>query len=275
MSSHDEKEELRLIAEVLPHVAEQLRVSMANVYIAATRLAPPPKREFDAKADRDAAILSMSYHRMLRLLNNLSDAPMLLKEDPLPLTNADIVALCREVCEKAESLFEMCGVVLSFRSELADRVISVHREWIRRLLLNLLSNALRFTPRGGKVDVCLKLSGGQVLLSVSDTGCGIAEEKLPHLFDSFLHADATDFSDHGLGMGLPLCRCIAQKHGGNIVARSTVGKGTTFTVSLPDRRSTTLILREPVVDYAGGFNPILVELSDALPPDAFTQKYTD
>ena len=79
----------------------------------------------------------------------------------------------------------------------------------------------------------------------------------------------------GLGLGLPICRRIAQGHGGMIVAQSEEGKGSLFTVSLPAVRSGRVRLNDSGSDYAGGFNATLVELSDALKPEAFLQRYLD
>ena len=79
----------------------------------------------------------------------------------------------------------------------------------------------------------------------------------------------------GMGLGLPLCRRIAQGHGGSILAESKVGKGSRFTVMLPNHLSTNYILREPVMEYEGGFNPTLVQLSDAVSVGAFSARHLD
>lgn len=91
---------------------------------------------------------------------------------------------------------------------------------------------------------------------------------------SFTHS-SMDLPVHGLGLGLPLCRRIAQGHGGSLVVSSRQGEGTAVTVRLPDRRSGVTLVRQPLFHYAGGFNPVLVELADALPVQAFTRNYID
>ena len=146
---------------------------------------------------------------------------------------------------------------------------------IERLLLNLLSNALKFTPKGGSVDVRVRVTPRRVYLSVADSGRGIAPEKLEHVFDRFLDTDAMDPPPHGVGLGLAICRRIAQGHGGSIVAESEEGRGATFTVSLPNERAAGAVLRQPKLAYGGGFNRTLVELSDALGADAFSYRYLD
>ena len=269
------KEELKLLTEVLPNVARELRGAMANVYAAANRLAPPEMRERDEKADRAAAFFTQSYYRMYRVVGNLSAAEKLAEDGKFPLSNGDVVGLARAVCERAEALFEAEGVTLTFESARAGQVIAMDAEMLERLLLNLLSNALKFTPRGGRVDVGVRVTQRRVYLSVSDTGCGIAADKLEHVFDRFLETGAMDPPPHGLGLGLALCRRIAEGHGGSIVAESEEGKGARFTVSLPNVRERVVSLRQPKIVCEGGFNTTLLELSDALGAQAFTHRFLD
>ncbi len=268
------KEELRLLTEVLPNIAAGLRGDLANIYMAVNRLAPVEARERDEKTAQNAAVFSQSFFRMIRTLGNLSDAAMLADDAPLRLFNDDVVGLCRDVCEKAAPLFAMNGVTLDFEGD-RSTVIALNAAMLRRLLFNLLSNALKATPAGGRVGVRVKCGARSVQIIVSDTGSGIRPERLETIFDSFLPADPADLSLHGVGLGLALCRRIAQGHGGRIVAESKEGEGTTFTVSLPNVKSPNDRLREPGFDYTGGFNPTLVELADALPARAFSHQYLD
>ena len=134
---------------------------------------------------------------------------------------------------------------------------------------HLLSNAFKFTPAGGTVTVELKFHAKRVLLTVADTGCGIPPEHLEALFDRYLHGDPLSPAPQGLGLGLPLCRRIAEGHGGTIMAESVVGKGSRFTLSLPDRQTGTSGVSDIALDYSGGFNRTLLALADALPAKAF------
>ncbi len=271
-----DKKNLELLTEVLPNVAAQLRASMANVYACANRLATPEAREKDPALDKNAAILNLSCHRMLRIVGNLSAASLLASDRRLELENEDVIGLCRDLCSKVSALFELQGVALTFRADTASHIIALNTEMAERMLLNLLSNALKFTRAGGKVEVHVRVTKSQVLLSVSDTGCGISEDRLETVFDRFLDTDRLDPTPHGLGLGLPLCRRIARGHGGTIVAESKLGVGSTFTVALPNRKEENPTLHDAArFDYAGGFNRVLMELSDALGSEAFLQKYTD
>ncbi len=102
------------------------------------------------------------------------------------------------------------------------------------LLGNLLDNAIKFTPAGGHVTVTLASHEDVVHLVVRDSGCGIAPEHLPHVFDRFYRADpARSSRQGGTGLGLSICQAIARAHGGAIDITSTPGRGTTVSVTIP------------------------------------------
>lgn len=268
MMPYDEKD-IRLLAEVLPNVSAQLRSSMVNLFAAANRIAQPEAREKDPALDRNAAYLTMSCHQMLRLVGNLSAMSALVESAPFTLRAGDIVSFCRAVCERAEPLFALRGITLRFSANCTSRSIAFDRAMLERALLNLLSNALKFTPEGGTVELRVICAERSVRIAVTDTGCGIASDRLERLFDRYLDTGRIEPYPHGLGVGLALCRRIAQGHGGLLTAESIEGEGSTFTLSLPGDVPKTLELRDRRFDYAGGFDHVLMELSDALPYTAF------
>jgi two-component system OmpR family sensor kinase len=107
-------------------------------------------------------------------------------------------------------------------------------ELLRRLVMNLLDNAVRYTPRGGQVSATLRADGAGLSIQVSDTGMGIAPEAVPHLFERFYRADrARSRQDGGFGLGLAIVKWIAESHRGAVGLASQPGAGTTFTVTLP------------------------------------------
>lgn len=256
------------LAALFPSVAVQLRGALSNLHLAAAQLAPADARERDPALDARAALLDQSYYQMLRLVNSLSAAEQLVSDKPPALQDRDLADLVGEVCEKAAALAPLRGLELRFVCALERHVCAVEPDGIEQLLYQLLSNAFKFTPAGGAVTVELRVVKKQVLLSVTDTGCGISEERLPTLFDRYLHAGQIDPPPHGLGLGLPLCRRIAERHGGTLMAESRLGRGSRFTLSLPDRQVGGGVSDVPF-DYAGGFNRTLLALADALPAEAF------
>lgn len=117
-----------------------------------------------------------------------------------------------------------------------DRTLSPvlgDRNRLRRLLLNLLTNAIKYNQKGGQVKVSLQRTDEGVVLAVQDTGKGIPTESLPHMFDRFYRVHDEEGWVTGTGLGLAIAKRIAENHGGNIEVESEMGKGTTFYVRLP------------------------------------------
>lgn len=256
------------LAFLFPNIATQLKQALSNLNLAASALIPAEAREQDPMLDTQAALFDQSYYRLLRMVQSLSAAEYLVSDEPLPLQDQDLVALVTDIFAQVESMAALLGLDMQLRCPSPHLVCAVNKTALEHLLFHLLSNALKFTPAGGIITVELCLRGKQVLLSVGDTGPGIAPEHLPMLFERYLHNDMPLPPPHGLGLGLPLCRCIAQRHGGALLADSVPGKGSRFVCSLPLRQVGGDLSDTPY-DYSGGFNRTLLALADALPPQAF------
>lgn len=265
------------MSEVLQQVSSQLRLSLGNIHSALTRLAPPDARDGSEKIDRDAAVLCQSYYRILRLVNNLSDASEPERPAGEGLTNGDIVDFCQDVMDRAQGPAELLGIRLDFRCAMSEHFIAMDGQRLERLLLNLLSNAFKFIGNGEKhVTLEVRVERDYVFLTLSDTGVGIPAQRLDTVFDRCREPRRQDPPPHGLGLGLPICQRIAREHGGSLALVSEEGKGTAVTVSLPNRQTAQRMnALVPMMEFNGGFNITLVELSDALPRQAFAQKYLD
>ena len=199
---------------------------------------------------------------------------MLLSDEPLLKENTDMVEWLASLCRQAEPLFALRHVTLTLQCAAEHHTAAIHRGCLEQAVWNLLSNALKFTPDGGSVTVTLRLGHRQVLLAVSDTGCGIPAGNMETVFDGYLHPERLAVLPGGLGLGLPLCRRIAEGHGGRLLLDSREGQGTTVTLALPDETAGDMV-EDVTFDYAGGFQPALVGLADGLPFDAFLQKHSD
>ncbi|MCB0910859.1 MAG: HAMP domain-containing histidine kinase [Propionibacteriaceae bacterium] len=182
-------------------------------------------------------ILTGQIERISRLADDLGQVSAA-EEGRLNLTleTADPAELAREAVLAAEEGYGRKGVGLSVEPSAGLPAVRVDRARIAQVLGNLLSNALRHTPRGGHVIVQVAADEAMVGIEVSDTGDGIAAEHLPHIFERFYRADAARNRDRGgTGVGLAISRAIALAHGGQLTAISPgPGKGSTFTLHLPE-----------------------------------------
>ena len=197
---HQEDSQI-LLEQIMPQIAAQLRGAMGNIHTALTRLVPEEMPEGEGSTGQSAAILCQSYYRLLRLVNNLSAAPLISQTEPLETKNVELVAWLTELMHCAQPLVAHAGVRLTLRCSLTAHVAAIHPSYLERLLWNLLSNAVKYTPSGGEVTVTLRAAAGQVLLTVADSGVGIPPEQQAHLFDGYLEKLRMPPPPQGLGLG--------------------------------------------------------------------------
>ena len=264
------EEEQRILGKALPNVAAALRAPLNTLHVAAQRLAAQ-----DGGDSAEQAIMQQSYYRMLRLVENLTTAPELLSDEPFDTQNLELVVWLDELCRQADSIAREAGVEVHFVCRERYVIAAVNRTYLERMVWNLLSNALKFTPKGGVVTVSLEDKGRQLLLRAKDTGCGIPPEIADSVFDRWRRDGRPELPVHGMGLGLLICRRVAEGHGGRLLLESREGEGTLVTVSLPHIRRGDGQVRESRADYAGGFPHVMMELSDALPYRAFFEKHLD
>ena len=157
----------------------------------------------------------------------------------------NVADLLREVGADMEALSRDKGVALAMRLDV-PAVVRGNEGLLRRLFLNLVDNAVRYTPEGGKVSIASDTAGDEALVSVSDTGIGIPPEHLPHIFERFYRVDkARSRSDGGSGLGLAICKQVVDLHGGRIEVDSKEGQGSTFKVFVPLLRKADMAQSSP------------------------------
>jgi signal transduction histidine kinase len=154
-------------------------------------------------------------------------------EIELSYTSIDLKNLMEQVCSQFQVLAREKHIQIELIVK--DPVFIMGDELLlRELLLNLVQNAMTYTPAGGEVKLILEMEEGRIKISVSDTGAGIPEHEIPRIFDRFYQVDKSR-SSQGSGLGLSICKWIAEAHQGKITVDSTVGRGSRFTVSLPSK----------------------------------------
>lgn len=173
--------------------------------------------------------------RVLTMLNTLMDiteaesGAMPLQREPVRL--ADVVGRAVDLYHDVADA-KGVSLVPNTETDVAAIVVPGDRVRLEQVAANLIDNALKYTPRGGQVSVELRGAGGQAILSVHDTGPGISPDELPRIWDRLFRGDRSR-AERGLGLGLSLVKAIVEAHGGSVSVVSELGRGSTFTVSLP------------------------------------------
>lgn len=199
------------------------------------------ERAMNVTTRRDDRLVALeeALHETTRMADLVESLLTLARADEgrfdLYRERVDLSELTQEVYETALILGEGAGVSvnLPFTAEVA---VAGDRTRLRQLFLNLVTNAIKYTPRGGRVDIGLGRHPDNVTFAVRDTGAGIAAADLPHVFERFWRADrarSRTAERGGFGLGLAISQWIAQAHGGTLTVQSRLGKGSLFTLTLP------------------------------------------
>jgi signal transduction histidine kinase len=150
----------------------------------------------------------------------------------LELTLVSIPDLLRSAVSMHSERADRAGIELNLSTEPEEIIIVADELRVRQIVFNLFSNAVKFTPADGRIDVAARLNIGQVEIDVADTGHGIAAQDLETIFEEFEQTSEGKQAE-GTGLGLPLSRKLAELHGGRLWADSKPGKGSTFHLTLP------------------------------------------
>lgn len=256
----DADTELREL-QLLALAAQELRMPLSNIMISADRLTP---MQTEPKCQDHMARLNRGTSQLLRLVGNMSDA--LRYRQGCRMQTRNVTTLLEEIFEKAATLAESVGITLTFTSLPQDVYSLVDPEQLERAVLNLLSNALKFTPQGGTVEATLTKKGRLLRLTVQDSGSGIGEGILQNIFSRYRRLPSLEDSRFGLGLGMVLVRTAAANHGGTVlIDQPEVGTRVTMTLRIQESTETVLHSKVLSFDYAGERDHALVELSESLP----------
>jgi two-component system phosphate regulon sensor histidine kinase PhoR len=230
-------EEMR--ADFIANASHELRTPLASLAGFIDTLLGPARDDAAAR-ERFLAIMREQAQRMARLIDDLLSLSRIeLHLHIPPETPIDVASLVREVVDSLQSLAQARAVEVVLDAAPDPLVVRGDRDELIRVFENLLENALKYAGGGKRVDIRLSAApaqGGEpeAAVSVRDYGPGIAPEHLPRLTERFYRVDASHSrAEGGTGLGLALVKHVLQRHGGRLRIDSTLGAGTTFTVSLP------------------------------------------
>ena len=269
-----EPEHIQPELQALALAARELREPMASLMVAADRLLPTLD-DNDEAAQKYAATINRSLHHLLRLLDNMSDSARYAEEKASRQEYRNVGALMSEFFEHAAALVESAGITLHFANQAGEIRSMVDVEKLRRAVFNLISNAVKFTPKGGHIDARLTRHGNFVHLTVTDNGRGISREQLSSLYFRYLRPSCVEDSRHGIGLGMVIVQAAAAAHGGTVLIEQPQEGGTKITLTLAIRPQADGNFRSPAglcIDYSGGRDRGLVELADLLPASSFQVK---
>jgi len=184
-----------------------------------------------------AAQLKKETERLSRLITDLLDLARLESqegvENPEPV---DVRGVLMTVLARMRRVARRKNITLQWKrfGRAAQYTVRGDETQLTSMFTNLVDNAVKYTPPGGRVEVTGGFEGSEIVVRVSDTGIGIPEGKLPRIFERFYRVDkARSKETGGTGLGLSIVRHIAENHGGRVTVESTLGEGSTFTVYLP------------------------------------------
>ncbi len=227
--------------QLLADVSHELKTPLAAIRGYAETLSMPEVRLDDATRRRYLDIVGDETLKLERIVGDLLDLARF-EGGGLTLTCGEVPVsqLFQRVADRHER--EMLEKQVTLETTVAADMPAVWCDAARleQALQNLVANALRHTPEGGQITLVAERAGGGVRVTVRDTGPGIPEDHLPHIFDRFYKSDAsrTDpYSKSGSGLGLSIVKAIVERHGGTVAAANTPGGGAEFTINLPPRQT--------------------------------------
>lgn len=209
-------------------LAHELRTPIAILRGEAESILTRPRN-----ADEYREVIESSLEELQRLSGMIDNLLFLARAETtgsFKLSRFDGRAALDEISEFYEAVAQDQGVAIQCRGE---GEIYAEPGLFRRAMINLLTNALRFTPSGGQISVLLRRRNGGSEVTVADTGCGISAHHIPNVFNRFFRGDASRGSE-GTGLGLSIVKSIMQIHRGDVAVESEIGKGTVITLSFPD-----------------------------------------
>ena len=243
-------------SQFLANVSHELKTPI-NVIVSALQMTNIISKDIETqdiknKLHKYNGMMKQNSYRLIRLINNLIDITKI-NSGFINMTkkNIDIVKVVEDITLSVVSFAESKQIELIFDTDVEEKITSCDPNKIETIMLNLLSNAIKFTNANGKITVNMYDKKEYMIISVKDTGIGIAEEDKKRIFGRFLQVDDTSHrNNEGSGIGLSLVKSFVEMHDGKITVESTYGEGSNFIIKLP-----IIIIDEIKKESEGSNNP--------------------
>ena len=231
----------KLKSEFFSNISHELKTPINVIFATAQLLSKiqddPDLPGYQQKVQKHMTIVIQNCYRLIRLVNNLIDITRydngFLKLNP---EKHNIVQVVEEIVISVVKYAQAKGITILFDTDTEENLIQCDPDIIERIILNLLSNSIKFTNPGGSITVSVIDKQEGVSISVKDTGIGIPQDKLDIIFDRFRQVDSSLSRNHeGSGIGLSLVKTLVETHKGKIFVTSKPGDGTEFTIELPSK----------------------------------------
>jgi len=236
------KKSLKSQEEFIVNISHELKTPL-NVLSATVQLFSMYYNNGSLEEMKDSIIryidsMKQNCYRLAKLINNIVDSSKIQAGFfELQLSNNNIVEIIEDVVMSVTNFTDSKGLNIIFDTDTEDKIIACDPEKIERVVLNLISNAIKFSDKGDEIFIDVKDKSEFVEISVKDNGIGIEEKNLDAIFDRFKQVDKSQSrNSEGTGIGLSLVKSIVELHGGHIYAESEVGKGSKFIVKIPSTK---------------------------------------
>jgi signal transduction histidine kinase len=221
--------------DFLTLVSAELRNPLDRILGGARTLLDPSAETLTNEQKEDVRIVLTSATHLVDLIDEVLDISAIATgQVSLKLGDVDVGQLVGDVAKAQRPLVQQKGVEIKIDIESPSPHARADERRLRQVVTNIISNAVKFTDKGS-IEISARRDGEKVVISVKDTGPGIAEEALPKLFSEFVQLGSLKQRARGTGLGLAICKRLVEAHGGQVTAESQVGKGSTFGVLLPTR----------------------------------------
>ncbi|MVX62596.1 PAS domain S-box protein [Clostridium chromiireducens] len=259
---NETQQQNKFITEFFSNISHELKTPLNVIFSSLQLLNVYDDKEFVKNRKKYLDVMKQNCYRLIKLVNNLLD---IVKYDSgfiIPnMQNEDIVYIVETIAMSIVPYAEDKGIELVFDTDVEEKIIAFDVDKMERIILNLLSNALKFTDRGGYIYISIKDKDEKVEISVKDTGIGIAVDKKEFIFGRFTQVNKSLKRNHeGTGIGLSLVKSFVELHNGEIKLESKLGHGSEFTVVLPSRQSEETKVETEIKDNV--IERVSMELSD-------------